>query len=54
MLHVDAYDLPGSEIGFDIRVEAHIEVHEGDYHYDEANGRSNGLFFDALEIWKMT
>lgn len=36
MLHVDAYDLPGSEIGFDIRVEAHIEVHEGDYHYDEA------------------
>ena len=23
------------EIGFDIRVEAHIEVHEGDYHYDE-------------------
>lgn len=36
MLHVDAYDLPGSEIGFDIRVEAHIEVHEGDYNYDEA------------------
>jgi hypothetical protein len=35
VLHVDAYDLPGSEIGFDIRVEAQIEVHEGDYHYDE-------------------
>jgi len=35
VLHVDAYDLPGMQIGFDIRVEAHIEVHEGDYHYDE-------------------
>lgn len=35
VLHVDAYDLPGSQIGFDIRVEAQIEVHEGDYHYDE-------------------
>jgi transcriptional regulator with XRE-family HTH domain len=35
-LKVDAYDLPGSEVGFDIRVEAHILVHEGDYHLDEA------------------
>lgn len=35
-LKVDAYDLPGSEVGFDIRVEAHILVHEGDYHRDEA------------------
>ena len=35
VLHVDAYDLPGTKIGFDIRVEAQIEVHEGDYHYDE-------------------
>lgn len=35
VLHVNAYDLPGTEIGFDIRVEAQIEVHEGDYHYDE-------------------
>ena len=35
VLHVDAYDLPDSQIGFDIRVEAQIEVHEGDYHYDE-------------------
>lgn len=35
VLHIDTYDLPESEIGFDIRVEAQIEVHEGDYHYDE-------------------
>ena len=30
------YDLPEMQIGFDITVEAYIEVHEGDYHYDEA------------------
>lgn len=35
VLHVDAYDFPGSKIGFDIRVEVQVEVHEGDYHYDE-------------------
>ena len=35
VLHVDAYDLPGTQIGFDIRVEAQIEVREGDHHYDE-------------------
>lgn len=34
VLRVDAYDLPGSEVGFDIRVEAHIKVCEGDHHYD--------------------
>lgn len=36
VLHVDAYDLPGPEIGFDIRVEAEIKVSEGNHHYDEA------------------
>lgn len=35
VLHVDAYDLPGTQVGFDIRVEAQILVREGDYHYDE-------------------
>jgi hypothetical protein len=52
VLHVDAYDLHGSQIGFDIRVEAEIEVHEGDYHYDEVECRSGGLFCAAPVIWK--
>ena len=34
-LHVDAYDLPWMRVGFDVRVEAIIEVCEDDYHYDE-------------------
>lgn len=34
-LHVDAYDLLWMRVGFDVRVEAIIEVCEGDYHYDE-------------------
>ena len=34
-LHVDAYDLPWMRVGFDVGVEAIIEVCEGDYHYDE-------------------
>lgn len=34
-IHIDDYNLPGSEIGFDIQVEDQIEDHEGDYHYDE-------------------
>lgn len=32
---VDVSDLPGMEIEFDVAVEAEIEVHERDYHYDE-------------------
>ena len=35
VLHTAIYDLPGMRIGFDIRVEGEIEVHEGDYHYDD-------------------
>lgn len=35
VLHVDAYDIPGMRGGFDVGVEAIIEVCEGDYHYDE-------------------
>ena len=35
VLHTAIYDLPEMHIGFDIRVEAYFEVHEGDYHYDE-------------------
>ncbi len=35
VLHDDAYTISGMGIGFDIRVETHIEVQEGDYHYDE-------------------
>lgn len=35
VLHTAIYDLPEMRIGFDIRVEAYFEVHEGDYHYDE-------------------
>ncbi|MEG0736310.1 MAG: hypothetical protein RR441_05545 [Longicatena sp.] len=32
---VDVSDLPGMAIEFDVAVEAQIEVHERDYHYDE-------------------
>lgn len=32
---VDVSDLPEMEIEFDVAVEAQIEVHERDYHYDE-------------------
>ncbi len=37
VLRTDVYDLPGMQIGFDIRVEGEIEVHEGDYHYDDTD-----------------
>ena len=30
------YNLPGMRIGFDVVVEAYIEVHEGDHHYDDS------------------
>ena len=33
--HVWVNDLPGMEIEFDVAVNAEMEVHERDYHYDE-------------------
>lgn len=33
--HVWVNDLPGMEIAFDVAVNAEMEVHERDYHYDE-------------------
>ena len=35
VLDVAAFDLSGMNVGFDIRVEAEIEIHEGDHHYDD-------------------
>lgn len=34
-------DLPGTEIKFDVNVSLTIEVHEGDYHYDEVEEKRN-------------
>lgn len=44
VLHTAIYDLPGMQIGFDIRVEGEIEVHEGDYHYDDTENPTQWFF----------
>lgn len=36
-------DLPGTEIKFDVKVSLTIEVHEGDYHYDEVEEKKKYL-----------
>ena len=33
---ISVYDLPGMQIGFDVGVEAYIEVREGNHHYDDS------------------
>ena len=43
MKFVSVNDLPGSEIEFEVAIDAKFDVREADYHYDTDEFTSSGL-----------
>lgn len=50
---VSVNDLPGSEIEFEVAIDAEFDVREADYHYDTDEFTSQWFMLKCREIWNV-